>query len=485
MKHLSAVLSHVQDAIVYGSVDRFVREIDNDSRLCSTDSLFVAISGTTTDGHRYIEAAIDRGARTIICERLPDRLLDTCTYVLVASARKACADVAHAFYDNPSQSLRIIGVTGTNGKTTITFVLKQMLESFGETIGLIGTTGNYIGQESFPTNYTTPEAPELVRLLARMRDSGCTTVVMEVSSHALSMHRVRGINFSAAIFTNLTHDHLDFHGTMEAYAEAKKILFDCLPASAIAILNLDCSYAPFLASDTRSQVLYVGRNHAAHYHISSESISRESSSYVLNGLGISSPLVGRFNIDNSAECCAYLLAAGYSGEKVQSAAHIALGAPGRMERYHLPNGATAIIDYAHTPDALEKALETCREMCAGNGKLRVVFGCGGDRDTSKRRIMGCIAENYADVIYLTNDNPRTESPENIMQDISSGISASACVYVIADRSAAIDTAIADSGAEDIILIAGKGHETYQIIQNEKRYCSDKDEVLKHIKQKAD
>ena len=481
MKHLGELLSGLDDILVYGSSERTVTSIENDSRLCRQDSLFVAISGTTTDGHTFIDAAIANGARTIVCEHLPSLQRPDCTYLRTNSARIACARLAHAFYDQPSQSLRIIGVTGTNGKTTISFLLKQMLEFTGEKIGLIGTTGNYIGQDYFPTNYTTPEAPELAGLLAKMRDSGITTVVMEVSSHALSMFRVLGIRFAAALFTNLTHDHLDYHGTMESYALAKKKLFDALPTDAIAVLNNDSEYAQFLASDTHSTVVFVGRTSLSHYSITSEDITSSTSVYSLNEIVITTPLVGRFNIDNSAACCAILLASGYDGLTVQSAAKNAVGAPGRMERYSLPNGATAIIDYAHTPDALEKALQTCREILPENGNLCVVFGCGGDRDTSKRSVMGSISEQYADTVYLTNDNPRTESPEKIIEDIRSGMRTSAAVVTITDRAAAIDTAITHSSIGDIILIAGKGHETYQIVGTEKRYCSDKDEVMKYLK----
>lgn len=481
MKHLGELLSGLDDILVFGSSERTVTSIENDSRLCRQDSLFVAISGTTTDGHTFIDAAIANGARTIVCEHLPSPQRPDCTYLRTTSARIACARLAHAFYDQPSQSLRIIGVTGTNGKTTITFLLKQMLEFTGEKIGLIGTTGNYIGQDYFPTNYTTPEAPELVGLLAKMRDSGITTVVMEVSSHALTMARVLGIHFSAAIFTNLTHDHLDFHGTMENYADAKKILFQSLSPASLAVFNSDSPYAEYIAAATEAHTVTVGRTSIAHYRISNEIISAGGSSFVLNEHTFSTPLVGRFNIDNCAACVVCLLRLGYKIQQVQEAAHYAHGAPGRMESYCLPNGATAIIDYAHTPDALENALLTCKELIRLNGTLMVVFGCGGNRDKAKRPEMGRIAELYADVIYLTNDNPRTESPDTIIHDICLGITNVTSVHEIPDRSSAIDTAISNSVAHDIILIAGKGHETYQIIQSEKRYCSDKDEVMKHLK----
>ncbi len=481
MKLLSELVASLDHFTTYGTIDRRVTSIENDSRHCHLDSLFVAISGTTTDGHIYIDTAIANGARTIVCEILPDILREDCTYLQLLSARKACARLAHAFYDQPSQSLRIIGVTGTNGKTTITFLLKQMLEYFGEKIGLIGTTGNYIGQDYYPTNYTTPEAPELVRLLSQMRNESVTTVVMEVSSHSLSMDRVLGIHFSGAIFTNLTHDHLDYHSTMENYSDAKKILFDSLSPSSIAIVNADSAYADYLASTTQARTVFVGRNHNPDYRITDEMISAEGSVFSLNGTAFSTPLVGRFNIDNCAACIAYLLQSGYPIPEIQQAIPTAHGAPGRMESYLLPNGATAIIDYAHTPDALENALLTCKELIRLNGTLIVVFGCGGNRDKAKRPEMGRIAELYADVIYLTNDNPRTESPDTIIHDICLGIINVSSVHQIPDRTLAIDTAISNSVAHDIILIAGKGHETYQIIQSEKRYCSDKDEVMKHIK----
>ncbi|MBK9246916.1 MAG: UDP-N-acetylmuramoyl-L-alanyl-D-glutamate--2,6-diaminopimelate ligase [Ignavibacteria bacterium] len=481
MKILSELHDFLEVCSVVGRTDRPISSIENDSRNCKQDSLFVAIRGTSTDGHTYIDTAIKNGAHTIVCENLPETLQPNTTYILVQNSRTSCAIVSHAFHDNPSLLLRIIGVTGTNGKTTITFLLKQILEQFGEKVGLIGTTGNYIGDKYYATNYTTPEAPELTTLLANMINEGVTTVVMEVSSHSLNMQRVLGVHFSGAIFTNLTHDHLDYHGTMESYADAKKILFDSLSSSSTAVFNGDSAYSSFLASSTSAHKVIVGRSIDSEYRITDEKVTAHGSQFSLNSYTFSTPLVGRFNIDNCAESVAYLVESGYSIIQLQNAVSFAIGAPGRMESYRLVNDATAIIDYAHTPDALENAMKSCKDLLQNSGNLIVVFGCGGDRDVSKRSEMGRIAETYADTIYLTNDNPRSESPEKIIQDIYVGINDHSKVLQIPNRALAIETALCNSKIDDIILIAGKGHETYQIIQSEKRYCSDKDEVMKYMK----
>lgn len=480
MKNLTELLPSISVISIHGSTNRLVSSIENDSRVCKENSLFVAIKGTTTnDGHTFIDKAIDNGAHTIVCEVLPDTLKDICTYIIVQDSRESVALLANSFYDYPSDSLRVIGVTGTNGKTTVTYLLKQLLEATGEKVGLIGTTGNMIGNELIPTNYTTPEAPELFRLLNKMKAASITTVAMEVSSHALVLKRVFGLRFSAAIFTNLTHDHLDFHGSMNEYSKAKQILFNSLNTSTVSIVNGDDEFVQAIIKDTKSKVVTCGRSPGNDYHIANERLTIEKSEFTLNGQCYNTPLPGRFNIDNIALCATLCIELGIDRELIAGALKNIKGAPGRMETISLRNGAVAIVDYAHTPDALKKALGVCAELVEGSlGKLTVVFGCGGNRDILKRAEMGKIAGWYADTVIITNDNPRLESPEKIITDITLGITDMESVFVIPDRSEAIETGLKSLKAGDILLIAGKGHENYQIIGNEKKYFNDREEVLK-------
>ena len=480
MKHLTELLQSISVLSVYGITDRSVSSIENDSRVCKENSLFVAIRGTTTnDGHTFIGKAIENGACTIVCETLPDALQAHCTYVLVNDSREAVALLSNNFYDFPSDSLRVIGVTGTNGKTTVTYLLKQLLEATGEKVGLIGTTGNMVGNQLIPTNYTTPEAPELFRLLNKMKESSITTVVMEVSSHALVLKRVFGLRFSAAIFTNLTHDHLDFHGSMDEYSKAKQILFNSLGSNTISILNGDDEFALAMKEETKSKVVMCGRDTCNDYQIENERLTIEKTEFTLNGQQYTTPLPGRFNIDNVTLCTALCIELGIDRELIVGVLTRIKGAPGRMETTRLHNGAVAIVDYAHTPDALEKALGVCAELLEGSsGKLTVVFGCGGNRDILKRAEMGKISKWYADTVIITNDNPRLESPQKIIADIVSGISDMESVFIIPDRSEAIETALKNVKSGDILLIAGKGHENYQIIGTERKYFNDKEEVVK-------
>ncbi|MBI3260021.1 MAG: UDP-N-acetylmuramoyl-L-alanyl-D-glutamate--2,6-diaminopimelate ligase, partial [Ignavibacteriae bacterium] len=330
MKLLSELISSISILTIHGKLDREVTTIEHDSRNCVENSLFVAILGTTgSDGHSFIGNAIENGASTIIFQTFPDTFYPHCTYILVDDTRDAAARLSNAFYDFPSDSLRIIGVTGTNGKTTITYLLKQLLESTGEKVGLIGTTGNMIGNELIPTNYTTPEAPELFRLLSKMKDASITTVVMEVSSHALILKRVLGVRFSVAFFTNLTHDHLDFHGSMDEYSKAKQILFNSLDSNSIAILNGDNEFAVKMKEDTASKVFVCGRNSIFDYFIDKEQLTIDRSEFNLNGEIYSTPLLGRLNIDKVAFRLALCDQLGIDSSIIKSILTLVKGAPGR------------------------------------------------------------------------------------------------------------------------------------------------------------
>lgn len=479
---LSTLLQAVPVRSVSGPPGRIITSVEYDSRRCSAGSMFVAVQGIGADGHTYIGDAVGRGASVVVCEH-PVEAGDDVTVVVVENSRRALALLCHRWYDEPARDMTIIGVTGTNGKTTTTFILKSLFESRGEKVGLIGTTGNYIGEEVLATDYTTPEAPELAALLARMRDAGIRTVVMEVSSHGLALDRVAGIRFAGAIFTNLTQDHLDFHPTMEAYAAAKKKLFDGLGAEAVAIVNGDDPHGAFMLSNCPARRFLCGRAAAGDVRILHERFFLAETEFSLamehrEPLVFVIPLIGRFNVENAAACAAYCLATGWQPELLVEAMSHIRPARGRMERVVLPGGAVAVVDYAHTPDALEKALHTCRELVPPGGRLVCVFGCGGDRDRTKRPVMGGIASRLADVVIVTNDNPRREYPRSIIDDILGGVSGDVPLHVIEDRAEAIAAAVTDSRPGDILLVAGKGHETYQIVGDRRFHFDDLEEVRK-------
>lgn len=477
---LSTLLQAITIQSVTGSVDRQLTSIEYDSRRCSPGSMFVAVRGIEADGHAWIDDAVGRGASVVVCER-PVHAGDGVTVIVVENSRLALALLCHKWHGEPAQDMTIIGVTGTNGKTTTTFILKSLFEWRGEKVGLIGTTGNYIGEHVLATEFTTPEAPELAALLAQMREAGIRTVVMEVSSHGLALERVAGIRFSGAIFTNLTQDHLDFHPTMEDYAAAKKRLFDMLLPEAVALVNGDAPHGTFMVKDCSARCYKFGRVDTCDVQILQERFFPAKTEFTLsmNGrepISLSIPLIGRFNVENATACAGYCLATGWDAGQLAEAMQHIRPARGRMERIVLPNGSVAVVDYAHTPDALEKALRTCRELVQAGGRLTCVFGCGGDRDKTKRPLMGAIASELADLVIVTNDNPRREYPRCIIDDILGGVSGNARIHVVEDRAGAIAAAVTGSQMGDIVLIAGKGHETYQIIGDSRSHFDDCEEV---------
>ncbi|MBL7999300.1 MAG: UDP-N-acetylmuramoyl-L-alanyl-D-glutamate--2,6-diaminopimelate ligase, partial [Candidatus Kapabacteria bacterium] len=435
--------------------------------------------GANADGHSFIAAAIESGAGMIICEECDAEIFEnrTCAVVLVDDSAVALAELSHAFFGFPSRSMTVVGITGTNGKTTCTFLLKQLLESSGNKVGLIGTTGNYIGAEMQSATHTTPEAHELCALLQRMLEAGCSHVVMEVSSHALVLKRVHGMRFAGAMFTNLTPDHLDFHGTMEDYAQAKRILFRMLGSAAFAVVNNDSPYSVTMLDGCAARAVTVGRNPEASVRIHDEVTGTVSSSFVMNDIAVTMPLLGSFNIENAAMCIAAALECGVEHDSVPPVMQRVYAAPGRMMTIPLPHSAVAIIDYAHTPDALQKALMACKEMLAGtHAQLHCVFGCGGNRDSLKRPLMGSIAEQLADFVYITNDNPRYEDPSFIIKQIVGGMNDTEALTIIPDRREAIIHSLNKLQSGDIVLIAGKGHEEYQIVGSTKTRFSDTETV---------
>ncbi|MCC8358120.1 MAG: UDP-N-acetylmuramoyl-L-alanyl-D-glutamate--2,6-diaminopimelate ligase [Oscillospiraceae bacterium] len=463
------------------SLDAEIRDICYDSRRVMPGDLFVAVEGLKSDGHRFIRSAIEKGAAAVLCQRRPE---GDAPYVLTPDSRKALALVSAAFFGHPADKLNMIGVTGTNGKTTSTILIKHILEDcLGARVGLIGTISNWIGDRELPTERTTPESYDLQQLLAQMVSAGCQYAVMEVSSHALSLDRVEGIRFRAGLFTNLTQDHLDFHGTMESYAEAKARLFSQCDAWAV---NFDDPWAEFMTQRAKCPVLGYsteGRTEAA---LSAEDVSLSAGgvSFVARKGEERTPvrlgIPGRFSVSNALTAISAGLLLGISLPDCAAALGRTQGVKGRVEIVPTPSDFTIVIDYAHTPDALEKVLKTMREV--SDGRLIALFGCGGDRDATKRPIMGRIASENADFSIVTSDNPRTEDPEKIIGDILAGMPAEAPRQVICSRPEAIGWAIRHHEPGDVIVLAGKGHETYQEVNGEKRHMDEREIVADYLKE---
>ncbi len=453
-----------------------ITDIIYDSREAKPGSLFVAVPGFKVDGHKFITDALKRGASAVLIQDEAYRSEDY-PWVLVADTRKAMADLSSAFYGFPSREMNVIGVTGTNGKTTTTNLIRTILADAGEKVGLIGTIHNRIGEEIIPVHHTTPEAPDLQKLFREMLDRGVRYVVMEVSSHALDLHRVRGTEFDVAVFTNLTQDHLDFHGTMEKYLEAKGKLFSGLGVKAwkerrkFAIINQDDPQAGFLMEMSRTPVITYGVKTPADVVAEEVKVSARGVSFMLRytdqRLPVQLNLTGVFNVYNSLAAIAVGLVEGIPIAQIISSLEKISGIPGRFETVDEGQNFTVIVDYSHTPDSLENCLRTAREFA--EGRIITVFGCGGDRDKTKRPIMGEVAARLSDLCIITSDNPRTEDPQAIIDDIVPGILkvVKAGEFLeIPDRREAIYRAIAEAQEKDIIIIAGKGHEDYQIIGKE-------------------
>lgn len=498
MKKLRDLLNFISYLEIKGSIESDFSSVVYNSQKVTANSLFVAIRGTTVDGHNYISEAISRGSIIIVCEEYPELMPENITFIKVSNARKSLAEVSNFWFDFPAENIKFIGVTGTNGKTTTCFLIHSFLKWYDKKSAVIGTTGIYFGDKKIPATHTTPESLELFEIIRKIADTGIEYVVMEVSSHSLVQMRVHGINFKVAVFTNLTHDHLDYHKTLDNYADAKKILFNNLSEDTIAIVNSDDPFGRMMLTDCISdkKILISREKTGPEFNseskfvlIESEEISIEGIKFTLrfeetSKLKIAAGLIGKFNIDNLTYAVIAAKSLGFGIAKLPEYLDFLQGAEGRMESVKLPNGAIGIIDYAHTPDALEKALMTISELRMQNYEIKTkivcVFGCGGDRDKAKRPLMGKIAGKIADFVLITSDNPRKENPLEIINDIYSGIDDKEKNKTIieADRRKAISLAYSISKPKDIILIAGKGHEDYQIIGNEKYFFKDKDELLK-------
>ncbi len=481
MTKLQDILYRVHLKQVKGSTDITVSGIQIDSRKLEASNVFVAIKGASSDGHMFIEKAIASGATAIVCETMPSSLQEGITYLQVADSQEAVAYMAHQFYDEPSLKIKLVGVTGTNGKTTIATVLFKLFTRLGYKCGLVSTVQNQIGDEIIPSTHTTPDAVSLNALLKQMADAGCSHVFMECSSHAIHQHRITGLQFTGALFSNITHDHLDYHKTFEEYIRVKKSFFDHLPASAFAISNAD---------DKRGEVM-LQNTQATKYMYSLKTVAAFKGKILENALTglimsvndkeVHFRLIGEFNAYNLLAVYGAAVCLGEDSEEVLTALSMLSGAEGRFD-YVISSGLIiGIVDYAHTPDALENVLMTIKKLRKGHEQIITVVGCGGDRDKTKRPVMAQAACDLSDRVILTSDNPRTEEPEAILKDMEAGLSSSARrKYIsIVDRKEAIRTAVSYAGPEDIILVAGKGHEKYQDIKGIK-YPFDDKQVLQEM-----
>ena len=452
-----------------------IESVHYDSRKVTENSLFVAISGFASDGNRFIPMALSKGAVAVVTAKKPEG--DT-PYIRVDSDRMALAMLGCNFYGHPAKSMTMIGVTGTNGKTSTTLLLKQVLEkTMGAKVGLIGTMANMVGDEVIPTERTTPESFELQGLFARMRSAGCTHVVMEVSSHAVTLDRIGGVHFDIAAFTNLTEDHLDFHKTMDAYCDAKAELFHRCEK---AVINTDDSYAPRFLEAAVCPVLTTAVNGEADLRAEQVELLSDGIRYMVNGVAVHVPIPGRFTVYNTLTVLGIARQLGIRLADAAEALKTVEGVKGRIEVVPTPGkDYTVLIDYAHTPDGLENVLSSVRDFC--RGRIISVFGCGGDRDPIKRPIMGHIGVKLADFAVITSDNPRTEEPMAIIEDILKGVKEEDGQYIVVeDRKTAIRYAMDIAEKDDIIVLAGKGHETYQDIGGTKLHLDEREEVAAHL-----
>lgn len=470
---LSVLLQDVEVLQLVGPTEPDVREVHFDSRKIATGDLFVAVPGTQVDGHNFISKVIDEGAAVIVCERLPEALLPTVTYVRVARASLALGLIANAFYGRPSEKMLLIGVTGTNGKTTTATLLYRLFTGLGHRSGLLSTIRNYAGDDIVPSTHTTGDAIQIASLMAKMVAAGCTHCFMEVTSHAIHQDRIAGLKFDGAVFTNLTHDHLDYHGTLEAYRNVKKSWFDCLLSEAFALTNVDDPTGTLMVRDTAARTFRYGVTPGVDFPLQIVSSGADGLELKLGDERVSSRLVGEFNAYNLAAAFGAAVLTGLDQTTVAAALSKLAPVEGRMERIDGPRSVTAIVDFAHTPDALEKVLATLRASSA-KAPLICVVGCGGDRDREKRPEMARIAARDADHVVFTADNPRSEDPGAILSEMLAGVppELASRVSVVPDRDVAIRTACANAAPGAFVLIAGKGHEKYQEVAGEKRPFDD-------------
>ena len=462
-----------------GNTNIAIEKICFDSREVEDASLFVAVVGTAVDGHQYINQTIEKGATAIVCEEFPEQLHDGITYVKVKNSAAALGIIAANFYDNPSNELKLVGITGTNGKTTTATLLHELFMQLGYQVGLLSTVVNKIGNEAIPSTHTTPNAVELNKLLRKMVEAGCDYCFMEVSSHAIHQHRVTGVEFAGGVFTNITHDHLDYHKTFDEYIKAKKMFFDMLPENAFALVNKDDKNGMVMLQNTKAKPYTFALKSAADYTARILESGFSGMMLHIDKNEVWTKLIGGFNVYNLLSI--YAVAVLLEQDKLNTLTAISnLNAvEGRFQYIKSQDNISGIVDYAHTPDALKNVLGTISEIRTNNETVITVVGCGGDRDKTKRPLMAQIACEYSNKVILTSDNPRSENPEQIINDMKAGVEPQHYkkVLSITNREEAIKTACMLAESNDIILVAGKGHEKYQEINGEK-FPFDDLEVLK-------
>ncbi|MDB5016400.1 MAG: UDP-N-acetylmuramoyl-L-alanyl-D-glutamate--LD-lysine ligase [Mucilaginibacter sp.] len=484
MKYLSDIIDGLAFTELQGSADIEISAVVFDSRKVIPGSLFVAVKGTLVDGHDYILQAVQDGAIAVICEELPARVTGEVDFLMVANSSIALGIVAANFYDNPSAKLKLVGITGTNGKTTIATLLYKLFRDLGYKCGLLSTVENQVNGTVIEATHTTPDPVVLNRLLSEMVEQGCDYCFMEVSSHAIAQHRIQGLNFTGGIFSNLTHDHLDYHKTFAEYLKAKKAFFDELPANAFALTNIDDKNGSVMLQNTKAHKKTYGLKSMADYKARMIENQFEGLLLLIDNEEVWFKMVGTFNAYNLLAVYAAAMLLEQDKTKILTSLSKLTGARGRFDYIIAPNKVIGIVDYAHSPDAVQNILSTIHDIRKGNEKVITVIGCGGDRDKTKRPIMAKTACEWSDRVILTSDNPRSEDPAQIIKDMEEGIDPAFKRFTlsIADRHEAIKTACMLAKPGDIVLIAGKGHEKYQEVKGIRTHFDDMEELSEQFKQ---
>ncbi len=478
---LSDLLKNIVTISITGDAECDIKGVNIDSRKVADGHLFIAMRGTQVDGHKFIPKAEELGAAAILCEQLPEEKKQGVTYVQVADTEDVVGQVATTFYGNPTSKLKLVGVTGTNGKTTIATLLYNMFRKMGHKCGLLSTVCNYVEGEAYPTDHTTPDPIELNELLGKMVDAGCEYAFMECSSHAIAQKRIGGLTFAGGIFTNLTRDHLDYHKTLENYRDAKKKFFDDMPKNAFAITNADDKNGMVMVQNTKATVKTYSIRTMADFHAKIIECHFEGMYLEVNGKEVGVQFIGKFNVSNLLAVYGAAIMLGKEPEDILVTLSTLKSVAGRLEPIRSEEGVTALVDYAHTPDALENVLNAIHEVMEGKkGKIITVCGAGGNRDKGKRPLMAQEAVKQSDRVIITSDNPRFEEPQDIINDMLAGLNTQQLKSVISivDRREAIKTAVMMAEKGDVILIAGKGHEDYQDVKGTKHHFDDREEVRK-------
>lgn len=482
---LSRLLENIKTIEIIGDTDRNIVSLESDSRKVGKDGMFVAVRGVTTDGHKYIPVVASTHVGAIVCEEFPTTLVKGITYIKVADSAVALGELASAWYGHPSEKLRLVGVTGTNGKTTTATLLFEMAKFEGYKAGLLSTVCNYICDRAIPTTHTTPDPLTLNSLLAMMVEEGCEYAFMEVSSHAAAQHRIAGLRFTGAIFSNLTRDHLDYHKTVDNYMNAKKMFFDMLPSSAFALINIDDKAGRYMVQNTKAKVYTYSLRNDADFRGRILETRLDGTLMTLNGQEVEVRFTGRFNAYNLTAVYGASILSGLDQEEVIVNMSRLVPVSGRFQTMRSADGkVTAIVDYAHTPDALVNVLDTIREIVGPDGEVITVVGAGGNRDHGKRPMMAREAACRSNRLILTSDNPRDEEPDSIILDMKNGLSQEELrrTICITDRREAIRTAIHTAPAGAVVLVAGKGHETYQEIKGVRHHFDDHEEIAAALKE---